>query len=251
MMKRKKLLSLELSMGRYADLLATIASWAGRSAYICVSNVHMLVEAHKDPAFASVVNGADMATPDGMPLAKAFELLYGIRQDRAAGMDLLPDLLAVSAQRSIPVFFYGGTPEMQEKTKAYCEAHYPDLRIAGQYSPPFRSLTQEEERDAIDRINGSGAGFVFVALGCPKQEKWMAAMKGKVQACMLGIGGALPVMVGMQKRAPRWMQRYCLEWLFRLGQEPRRLFKRYAYTNTLFLYLLFKQWGKQGFRALK
>jgi N-acetylglucosaminyldiphosphoundecaprenol N-acetyl-beta-D-mannosaminyltransferase len=129
--------------------------------------------------------------------------------------------------------------------KAFCENHYPVLKLVGLYSPPFRALTKEEE--VILNINASGAGFVFVALGCPKQEKWMAAMKGRINACMVGIGGALPVMIGMQKRAPVWMQKASLEWLYRLIQEPQRLFKRYAVTNTMFIVLLFTQWLKLKF----
>jgi N-acetylglucosaminyldiphosphoundecaprenol N-acetyl-beta-D-mannosaminyltransferase len=131
---------------------------------------------------------------------------------------------------------------MLERTRLYLQKNFPQLPIAGLYSPPFRPLSSLEEEQIIDTINRSGAKFVFVALGCPKQEKWMASMKGRVQACMIGIGGALPVLVGMQKRAPRWMQKTGLEWFYRMVQEPGRLFKRYAVTNTLFLWLLLKAW---------
>jgi N-acetylglucosaminyldiphosphoundecaprenol N-acetyl-beta-D-mannosaminyltransferase len=191
-----------------------------------------------------------MVTPDGMPLAVGMKLIYGLKQDRVAGMDLLPDLLKKSEEHRIPVFFYGGTPEMLKRTTSYCSVHYPELNIAGMYSPPFRSLSASENEGVVNEINQSGARFVFVALGCPKQEKWMALMKGRIQATMIGIGGALPVLVGMQKRAPVWMQALCLEWLYRLMQEPKRLFKRYAVTNTTFLFLLARTWIKQGFRPL-
>jgi len=129
---------------------------------------------------------------------------------------------------------------MLEKSEEYINVTYPTLRC-GYYSPPFRPLTVKEEEAHVERINAFGAHLVFVALGCPKQEKWMARMKGRVRACMVGIGGALPVMIGMQGRAPVWMQKASLEWLYRLMQEPKRLFKRYAYTNTKFIYLLLKQ----------
>ncbi|GAB4043909.1 WecB/TagA/CpsF family glycosyltransferase [Spirosoma litoris] len=241
---KRKIISINVTCQSYSDFVQKLTSLAAAksSSYICVANVHMCIEAYKDKAFAAVVNGADIITPDGMPLVKALRLLYGIDQDRVAGMDLLPDLLKESENRKISVFFYGGTQTMLDKTADYCKKHYPALQLAGFISPPFRALTTSEEEEYINHINASKAGFVFVALGCPKQEKWMAAMKGKINASMVGIGGALPVMVGMQKRAPDWMQKASLEWLYRLGQEPKRLFKRYAVTNTMFIVFLFKQW---------
>ncbi len=249
---KQKLISIDTTVGNYASFVQqlTKAAQQGTSSYTCVANVHMLVEAHNDPEFARVVNNADIVTPDGMPLAVSMKLIHGLQQDRVAGMDLLPDLLQVAVEQGIPVYFYGGTQEMLDRTGEYCDTHFPGLNIAGMYSPPFRSLTPEEDEEVVRKINNSGAGFVFVALGCPKQEKWMASMKGRINACMIGIGGALPVMVGMQRRAPQWMQRLCLEWLYRLVQEPRRLFKRYAITNTTFLFLLTRTWIKQGFRPL-
>lgn len=252
--KKKEVLGMNVSLGAYQSFIETIVLMAKEeksSYYICVANVHMLVEAYSNVEFSSVVNNADLVTPDGMPLTKALKTLYGIDQDRVAGMDLLPDLLGKSEEQNIPVYFYGGTEAMLASTESYCKKYYPNLNLVGLLSPPFRPLTLEEETTIIEKINASGAKFVFVALGCPKQEKWMASMKGRINACMIGIGGALPVLIGMQKRAPKWMQKYSLEWLYRLGQEPKRLFKRYAVTNTTFLYLLFKQLAKQGFKQEK
>lgn len=245
-----ELISIKITCKQYLNFVSHLIENALEkvSTYTCVANVHMCIEAYQHKDFAAIVNQADLVTPDGMPLVKALKWLYGINQDRVAGMDLLPDLLKESEAKNIKVFFYGGTEAMLANTKNYCAQQFPQLQIAGMISPPFRSLTKEEEQEYINTINASGAGFVFVALGCPKQEKWMASMKGKIQACMVGIGGALPVMIGMQKRAPVWMQKASLEWLYRLLQEPKRLFKRYAITNTLFIVLLFRQWVKQGFR---
>ncbi|KEO71825.1 WecB/TagA/CpsF family glycosyltransferase [Anditalea andensis] len=247
---RKKLIAIDIDMGSYQDFIYRLVGLASyrTSSYTCVANVHMLVEAYKNKDFAKVVNQADVITPDGMPIAKGMNLIYGVQQDRVAGMTLLPDLLHASLKHDLSVFFYGGTAEMLYQTEKYCKKTLPGLKIAGVYSPPFRPLTAAEETEIIDRINASGAHFVFVALGCPKQEKWMASMKGRINACMVGIGGSLPVMIGMQKRAPDWMQRNSLEWLFRLTQEPKRLFKRYAITNHTFLYLLFRTYAKQGFK---
>ncbi|MFT3703306.1 MAG: WecB/TagA/CpsF family glycosyltransferase [Agriterribacter sp.] len=246
-----KLLSLLITTGSYRKFVEDICEMArqSKSSYICVANVHMLVEAHKDPGFASIVNKAEIATPDGMPLTWALKMLYGMQQDRVAGMDLLPDLLKCAEQENIPVYFYGTTPEVLQKMAEFTNIHFPDLILAGYYSPPFRPLTKQEEDDIKTSINNSGAKLVFVALGCPKQEKWMASMKGSINACMIGVGGAVPVMVGMQKRAPVWMQKSGLEWFYRLLQEPGRLAKRYFVTNSIFLWLLFKSWAKQGFSA--
>ncbi len=239
----KHIISLSISTGSYQSFLYRILELARKkqSSYICVANVHMVIEAYWDNQFAKMVNNADLVTPDGMPLAKAMKLLCGIQQDRVTGMDLLPDLLKKAEEENLGVFFYGGTEEMLQRTQTYVQATYPNLKEQAYYRPPFRALTKEEEVSVIQRINKSAANIVFVILGCPKQEKWMANMKGKINTCMIGVGGALPVMVGLQKRAPKWMQNYSLEWLFRLLQEPKRLFKRYLTTNSLFLVLILLQ----------
>ena len=248
-MEKLNLLSLSISTGSYKDITDNILSLAKTktSSYTCVANVHMLVEAHKDKTFARVVNNADVVTPDGKPITWGIKLMHHLEQARVAGMDLLPSLLAGARENSVPVYFLGGTERMLERTRIYAEMNCPDLKIAGMYSPPFRSLSNEEEEDIVQHINASGAGLVMVAMGCPKQEKWMAAMKGRIHASMIGIGGALPVMIGQQKRAPKWMQNAGLEWAYRLGQEPRRLFKRYAVTNTIFIWLLMRHYMTDRF----
>jgi N-acetylglucosaminyldiphosphoundecaprenol N-acetyl-beta-D-mannosaminyltransferase len=237
---KKGIISIDVSFGAYNQFVTAIINQATAriSSYVCVANVHMLLEAHQSPEFKQVVNGAFLVTPDGMPLAKAFKPLYGFEQERVDGMSLLPSLLAESEQKGLSVFFYGGTETMLSKTAEFVQRTYPSLKIAGTYSPPFRNLSEFEMDNIASEIKSSGANLVFVVLGCPKQEKWMSEMKGKIPCTMVGIGGALPVMVGMQKRAPEWMQKNSLEWLFRLNQEPRRLFKRYLKTNSHFLYLV-------------
>ncbi len=244
MINAQQTCGLDITLGSYPTLVQKVIGMAkkGNSSNVCIANVHMLVEAYNNKAFRSDINRSEVITADGKPLTWALRLLYGIRQERIAGMDLLPDLLAEAATNKLPVYFYGGTEALMEKTKKYMSVHYPDLILAGVTSPPFRDLSAEEEALAIEKINSSGARMVFVILGCPKQEKWMAKMKQKINAVMIGVGGALPVLLGLQKRAPKWMQNSGLEWLFRLHQEPRRLFKRYAYTNTLFIWLLLKEY---------
>jgi N-acetylglucosaminyldiphosphoundecaprenol N-acetyl-beta-D-mannosaminyltransferase len=249
---KKKLYSLFITTGTYKSFIERICKLANdkTSSYVCVANVHMVMEAHRSESFSRIVNDADMVTPDGMPLVTSLKKLYGVQQDRVAGMDLLPDLMNQAERLSIPVYFYGGTEEILIRTREYISEKFPGIIFAGSYSPPFRPLTSEESQAIADQIGESGAQLVFVVLGCPKQEIWMGSMKGKINACMVGIGGALPVLIGMQKRAPVWMQRRSLEWLFRLGQEPKRLFKRYAVTNIAYSWLMFKTLLKKKTRDL-
>jgi N-acetylglucosaminyldiphosphoundecaprenol N-acetyl-beta-D-mannosaminyltransferase len=242
-MDRKSIINFPITTGNYSSFVTQIVTLANQkeSANVCVANVHMFIEAYKDETFKDIINDATMVTPDGKPLTWVLNYVYGIRQDRVAGMDLLPDLLQQMMLKKLPAFFYGGTPALLEKTEHYLRYAFPDLPIAGMYSPPFRPATPEEEEKLVQKINNSGATVVFVILGCPKQEKWMASMKGRINAVMIGVGGALPVMVGMQKRAPAWLQNVGLEWLFRLLQEPRRLFRRYVVTNSFFIFLFFRK----------
>lgn len=240
---KKQVLSLSVNHGPYATFLQRIIDLAQHksSSYVCVANVHMCMEAHWDKQFAEQVNSADLVTPDGMPIAKAMKWFHGVKQDRVAGMDLLPDVLKQAEALKLGIFFYGGTEDMLSVTKQYVLTNYPGIHQHFYYSPPFRALTFKEELAIADKINESGAHLVFVALGCPKQERWMAGMKGQINACMIGIGAALPVMIGLQTRAPKWMQNMSLEWFYRLCQEPKRLFKRYFVSNICFVYLVVKK----------
>jgi N-acetylglucosaminyldiphosphoundecaprenol N-acetyl-beta-D-mannosaminyltransferase len=205
---------------------------------VCFANVHMTIEAHRDNQLAEQINSASMVLPDGVPLTKIIRLFYGEGQERIAGMDVMPDLIKVAARLALKVYFFGTTPEILEKVIARSKYDYPDLHIAGAFSPPFdRSLDDESY---IRDIRRSGANLVFVALGCPKQEKWMATHCHKIDAVLLGVGGAFPLYAGITKRAPLWLRNLSLEWLFRLAQEPRRLLGRYVTTNSLFLYLVVK-----------
>jgi N-acetylglucosaminyldiphosphoundecaprenol N-acetyl-beta-D-mannosaminyltransferase len=237
-------LSSKISFGNYQSFIDRILDLAKSksSSYVCVMNVHMLMEAHGNKEFAKVVNEADITTPDGMPLVVGLNNLYDISQQRVAGMDLITSLLTGAEDQKISVYFYGSTNDVLETIIQRCKKDYPNLRIAGSCSPPFRPLTMSEEDDIVKNINSSNAGVVFVALGCPKQEKWMASMKGRVNAVMVGLGGAFPVFAGTQSRAPLWMQKSSLEWLYRFSQEPRRLWKRYLLTNSKFIYLYLKEY---------
>ncbi|MCW3113070.1 MAG: glycosyl transferase, WecB/TagA/CpsF family [Segetibacter sp.] len=251
-MEKVNLISISLSIGSYSNFVNTIISSAKEKKpyYTCIANVHMLVEAYRNKSFANVISNANIITPDGRPLAWALRLLYGIRQDRVAGMDLLPDLLSAASTENLSVYFYGGTEEILDRTKSFVKIRYPNLKVVGTYSPPFRLPTKDEEDAVIQKIENSKASLVFVVLGCPKQERWMGAVHERLNAVLVGIGGALPVVIGVHKRAPKWMQTAGLEWLFRLIQEPRRLFKRYAITNTWFLFLLLREYYRSRFYKL-
>lgn len=251
MLQRDTLFGLPISTGSYAAFMREIRERSSRkeSDYICVANVHMFMEAQHDAHLRDSIYGASIVTPDGVPLCWALKLLNGIRQERVAGMDLLPDLLGAAGTWGRSIFIYGGTEAMLRQTVAYLHKEYPVLRVAGTCSPPFRPLTPQEEDQIASQINATAPDIVLVVLGCPKQEKWMNTMKGKVHALMIGIGGALPVLIGMQSRAPRWMQRAGLEWFYRLMQEPRRLFKRYFVTNTSFLICLIKAKAASFYRG--
>jgi N-acetylglucosaminyldiphosphoundecaprenol N-acetyl-beta-D-mannosaminyltransferase len=241
-----QVLSVPINLGTMDQHLQQICRWAEerRSTYTCFCNVHMAVEAGDDPKFRAVVENADMVTADGVPIKWAISIFHHIKTERVAGMDLLPLILKESEKRGLSVYFYGGTEEMLATTENHIATKFPALRVAGTCSPPFRPLTKSEETGIVDKINQSGANLLVVTLGCPKQEKWMASMRGRIHAAMIGIGGALPVMVGMQKRAPDWMQTAGLEWLHRLASEPGRLFKRYFVTNSSFLFQVARAYMK-------
>lgn len=242
-MAQQKLISINISLGSYQQIVADIISLAKKrySSYVCVANVHMCIEAYNSKEFANIVNSADIVTADGKPLCVGLKLINGIDQERVAGMDLTPSLLKEAELNNIKVFLYGSTDEVLDKIQKVAKEKYPNLAIVGAISPPFRVLSEAEITNDINTINDSGAGLVLVALGCPKQERWMYSMKGKIQGVMVGVGGAFPVFAGIQPRAPKWMQDYSLEWLHRLSQDPKRLFKRYFVTNSLFISLLIKE----------
>ncbi len=225
----------------YQRFIAEIAEQARlrHSSYVCFANVHMLMEAYHDPSFKEVVNQADLVAPDGRPLSVLMRWQYGLQQERVCGMDLLPDLLRTATEQDLSVYFYGSTQETLDAIQSRLTEEYPTLRVAGLDSPPFRPLSAAEDQAAVDRINASGANLVFVSLGCPKQERWMADHRGRVEACMLGLGQAFLTYAGTEKRLPRWAHDFALEWAYRLYLEPKRLWKRYLVGNTWFLYNAF------------
>ena len=248
-MPRKEILQSLISTGTYSDMLDEMFRIATQnsSSYVCFANVHLVIEAYRDPEFRKVVNESNITTPDGNPLTVFMKLFHGIRQDRVCGMDILPDILARAEREKKSVYFYGTTDDILAAIRSRIQKQFPKLDVRGTYSPPFRVLTAEEKAGVVARINEAAPDFLFVALGCPKQEKWMAEHKDKINSCMLGLGQAFHVYAGKEKRIPKWMRKLSLEWAYRLVLEPRRLWKRYLVTNTLFLCLTIKEFAGKVF----
>lgn len=204
--------------------------------YLCVSNVHTTVMSYDDASYCAVQNGGIMAIPDGGPLSSVGRRRGFSEMERTTGPDYLKEILKISAEEGYRHYFYGSTEETLEKLRAILKKDYPGVQIAGMYSPPFRTLSDKEDEETIKMINDADADFVWIGLGAPKQEKWMADHKGKVKGFMVGVGAAFDYLAGNIERAPMWMQKANLEWLYRLLQEPKRLFRRYFYTNTKFIW---------------
>jgi N-acetylglucosaminyldiphosphoundecaprenol N-acetyl-beta-D-mannosaminyltransferase len=221
----------------------TILQWAVNrsSRFVCVANTHMLVEAYKEACFEQVLNSADLITPDGMPLVWMMKLLGVSAQDRVAGMDILLGLCQQAPAQNIPVFFLGSQSKILNQMRQRLSIDFPQLTIAGMEPLPFGNKALEEDAALIRRINNSGARIVFVCLGCPKQEYWMAKHRYKIHAVMIGLGGVFPIYAGIHRHAPKIFRVAGLEWLYRLVQEPRRLWKRYATTIPIFIWLALKQ----------
>jgi N-acetylglucosaminyldiphosphoundecaprenol N-acetyl-beta-D-mannosaminyltransferase len=244
------ILGLRVDTTSYENARNAVLRWAvaGESRYVCAATVHMTMEAFDQAVFRRIVNGADLITPDGMPLVWALRLLGQRGQGRVYGPDLMVEVLDGAAQTGVPVGLIGGRPEVLERLLAALGRRFPGLRVVYAESPPFRPLSDAEQRSTVEAINASGARVLFVGLGCPKQERWMAERRGDVRAVMLGVGAAFDFLAGTTPQAPRWMMRIGLEWLFRLMTEPRRLWKRYLKNNPRFLVLfLFQRLGLRRF----
>lgn len=204
--------------------------------YICVSNVHTTVTSYDSDSYCAIQNGGLMAIPDGGPLSSVGRKRGHQEMERTTGPSLMGEIFQISAEKGYRHYFYGSTEETLALLEEKLNENYPGIQIAGMYSPPFRVLTEEEDRQIVENINSANADFVWIGLGAPKQERWMAAHQGKVNGLMIGVGAGFDYYAGNIKRAPMWMQKCNLEWLYRLMQDPKRLFKRYFYTNTKFIW---------------
>ncbi|MGZ5817783.1 MAG: WecB/TagA/CpsF family glycosyltransferase, partial [Burkholderiaceae bacterium] len=190
--KLQTVLGAKIDAISWDEALNKIVYWAEKrdSRYVCICNAHSVVTAATDPAFKMVINGADMSTPDGAPIAWVLRYFGFSGQERINGPDLMWRYLLRAEQLGQGVYFYGSTDATLKKLQKVIAAHFPKLRISGSFAPPFYAPTTREDEKEVEAINQSGANIVFVGLGCPKQEKWMAAHCGRVQALMIGVGAA-------------------------------------------------------------
>lgn len=209
--------------------------------YICVSNVHTTVTAYRDENYRKVQNSGAMALPDGQPLSIVSRARGYKDAKRVPGPDLMPEIFKLSQEKGYTHYFYGSSEHTLAELKRSISEKYPDLQIAGMYSPPYRDLSEEEDRRIIERINAAKPDFLWVALGAPKQEIWMYQHRDKIHSLMIGVGAAFDFLAGTVKRAPMWMQKLCLEWVYRIFQDPKRMIPRYLNTNFDFLYYTHKE----------
>lgn len=242
-LKRGNILGSLISAEKYDRILNTLTGWAQNreSRYVCICNVHSVVTAYFDPAFRNILNSADTAAPDGMPLVWALRKMGFSGQNRVDGPSLMLSLCERAVRDDLKIYLYGSTDNTLRLLKQNLLKRYPGLQIAGYYAPPFRELSPEEAVAETEMINESGANIVFAGIGCPKQENWIAKNRGRINAVMIGVGAAFDFHAGTIKRAPLWMRKNGLEWVHRLCSEPRRLWKRYLQTNTAFMFLFLLQ----------
>jgi len=245
---RAEILEIPLAISDYdevVDWMEALIAADGRG-YVTAAAVNLVMSAREDPQARAAVLGATLAVPDGQPLVWALRALGHARATRVYGPDLMARFCARAARTGTPIYLYGGrTPQALELLEARLRERFPGLRIVGGFSPPFRELSTEEEGKVVAAIDASGAQVVWVGTGQPKQEKWMLAMRPRLSAPLLvGVGAAFDFHAGLVSQAPRWMQRNGLEWTYRLSREPRRLWRRYARYNPLFVAGFARQYAR-------
>lgn len=233
-----------VSLAGPEEVRRCIVEWAAarRSSAADFMAVHSLVTAVRDPAYREAVRDFDLVACDGQPVRWALNRFYqaGI-EERCYGPHMMMHICEDAAERGIGVYLYGGKDDVLDKLQAALAERLPALRVAGAESPPFRALTEDEHDETAARINASGAGVVLIGIGCPKQELFAARHLADINAVMMCVGAAFDFHAGHVQMAPAWMQQRGLEWVYRLVKEPRRLWKRYFVTNTIFLALVVRR----------
>lgn len=209
--------------------------------YVCFSTVHMVMESYDDPAFGAKVNAADIIVTDGMPLVWMQKIQGKRRASRVRANDLMVDLCRHAEKEGMSVGFYGGKQSVIDAIKSRIGKELPGLVVSYALSPPFRTLEPDEDQAIVDEINNSSTDFLFVGLGCPKQENWMHGHRADIRSVMLGVGASFDFFAGNIQECPEWIGKLGLEWLFRLTQEPRRLWRRYLVLNPRFSILALLQ----------
>lgn len=232
----------------YAEVVGKCTEWAlnRESRTVLFVGMHGIMEAYDNPEFRAAMNTADLSNPDGMPVVWALRAFGARNASRVYGPDTTLALLGAAQASGIPIGFYGGDEATLQKLVSEVEAHYPGIKIVYRLSPPFRTLTAKEDEAIVKQITASGARWLFVGLGCPKQENWVLSHKGRIPAVLLAVGAAFDFIAGTKPQAPRWMMRSGLEWAFRFASEPRRLAGRYLKNIPRFMVLLGFQWVRHS-----
>ena len=246
---RQKILTMDVDVTDLKTAVAHVFNMVSLNsgAYVCVANVHMCMETFDSTDFRNIVNSANLVIPDGKPLSIAQKLLGYKDAAQVRGQDIMKTLCELSGEKNINIGFYGGSSDaVLDLVKFNLLKQYPDIKMTYSFSPPFRSLSEEEDLNIVKQINDSHVDILFVGIGCPKQEIWMAEHKESLNCVMIGVGAAFDFIAGNKKHAPKWMQKDGLEWLFRLISEPRRLWKRYLKHNPRFIwYFILQLLGKK------
>jgi N-acetylglucosaminyldiphosphoundecaprenol N-acetyl-beta-D-mannosaminyltransferase len=243
MLLKRRLFAVDYTVTNYEQASSLIIEHAKNKNSFGVTALatHGLVEAVWDESFAYQVNLIDLIVPDGQPIRFALNSFHktGLTSP-VTGPELTLHVLKKANEFGLKVFLYGSTSVTLEKIVNFISQKYPNVIVCGVHSDRFREATEEEDRQDIEKINSSGAHLVLVGRGCPRQERWVATHQGKIHASMMAVGAAFDFMAGNIKRAPLWMQKNGLEWLYRLAQDPKRLWKRYLTTNSYFIFLFLK-----------
>lgn len=252
-LERRYVLGQRVDATSYFDATRRVIEWANRreSKYVCVTNVHVVMEGWDDPKYRNIINSSDLITADGVPLVWALKW-YGIKSaTRVYGPSLFLHICKAAANEHLPIGLYGGTEKSLKSVVDFLQQRFPGIEVACSIAPPFRPLTEEEDLAYTQEIESSGARVLFVGIGCPKQEIWMFEHKSRLHMPMLGVGAAFDFHAGCVRQAPSWMQKIGMEWLFRLMMEPKRLWRRYVWHNPRFVILFARQLLriKLGFKA--
>lgn len=245
---RVDVLGVPVSAVDMSEALSAIDGWirTNASQYVCVTGVHGVMESRRDAALRAIHAQAGMVTPDGMPLVWLSRAAGHRHVTRVYGPDLLLACCAAGVPRGYRHYFYGGGPGIAAQLADRLTRQVPGLQVAGVYSPRFGTLTPAEDAAACARIDAAAPDIVWVGLGTPRQERWMAGHVGRLRApVLIGVGAAFDFHAGVKAQAPRWMQRSGLEWLFRLASEPRRLGPRYLVNNPAFVWALAREWARR------
>ncbi len=232
------MVGIPISVTSYDDVIEKLTNRpTDRATVVAVCNVHSVMSARRDPELREAIAAAEIATPDGVPIVWGLRATVRKEQQRVYGPDLMHKAFVDDV--GWKHYLYGSTPETLEQLQAKLAEIAPKAKIVGAYSPPFREMTQAESDEAMEAIRSSGADVVWVGLGMPKQELWMHGIRPELPGiALLGVGAAFDFLAGTKKQAPAWMQKAGLEWLFRLIQEPRRLWRRYIWNNPAYAVLL-------------